>query len=179
MANQDIKYYGRDFDSIKQGLIEFAKAYYPDSYTDFNEASPGSMFIDMAAYVGDVLSYYTDVNLQESLILQASERQNILNIAQSLGYKPKTNIAANTKLDVFQIVPAITGINNRPDYSYAFAIEPGMVVASDNRNITTEFRTTDYVDFKFSSSIDPTEVTVFEVNAITNEPEKERGMHSE
>jgi hypothetical protein len=152
---------------LKQNLIDFAKNYFPDTYQDFNESSPGMMFLEMAAYVGDVLSYYTDTSLQESLILQASERQNILNIAQSLGYNPKTNIASNVKLDIFQIVPAIdSGVNNRPDYSYAFAIEPGMVVASDNRNITTEFRTTDYVDFRFSSSIDPREVTVFEVSDI-------------
>lgn len=171
LVKKDIRYLSRDFSSIKQNLIDFAKNYFPDTYQDFNESSPGMMFLEMAAYVGDVLSYYTDTTLQESLILQASERQNILDIAQSLGYKPKTNIAANVKLDVFQIVPAIgSGTNNKPDFSYAFAIETGMVVASDNRNITSEFRTTDYLDFKFSSSFDPTEITVFEVDDITNEP---------
>jgi hypothetical protein len=165
LVKKDIRYLSRDFPSLKQNLIDFAKNYFPDTYQDFNESSPGMMFLEMAAYVGDVLSYYTDTSLQESLILQASERQNILNIAQSLGYKPKTNIASNVKLDVFQIVPAIgSGTSNRPDYSYAFAIEPGMVVASDNRNITTEFRTTDYLDFRFSSSLDPLEVTVFSVS---------------
>ena len=171
LVKKDIRYLSRDFPSLKQNLIDFAKNYFPDTYQDFNESSPGMMFLEMAAYVGDVLSYYTDTALQESLILQASERQNILDIAQSLGYKPKTNIASNVKLDVFQIIPAIgSGTNNKPDFSYAFAIEPGMVVASDNRNISTEFRTTDYLDFKFSSSFDPTEVTIFEVDDITNEP---------
>ena len=167
LVKKDIRYLSRDFPSLKQSLIDFAKNYFPDTYQDFNESSPGMMFLEMAAYVGDVLSYYTDVNLQESLILQASERQNILHIAQSLGYKPQTNIASNVKLDVFQIVPAIgSGVNNRPDYSYAFAIEPGMVIASDNRNITTEFRTIDYLDFRFSSSAEPREVTVFEVSDV-------------
>jgi phage-related baseplate assembly protein len=171
LVKKDIRYLSRDFPSLKQNLIDFAKNYFPDTYQDFNESSPGMMFLEMAAYVGDVLSYYTDTALQESLILQASERQNILDIAQSLGYKPKTNIASNVKLDVFQIVPSIGGgVNNKPDFSYAFAIEPGMVVASDNRNISTEFRTTDYLDFKFSSSFDPTEVTIFEVDDITDEP---------
>jgi hypothetical protein len=171
LVKKDIRYLSRDFPSLKQNLIDFAKNYFPDTYQDFNESSPGMMFLEMAAYVGDVLSYYTDVSLQESLILQASERQNILNIAQSLGYKPKTNIASNVTLDVFQIVPSIgSGTNNRPDFSYAFAIEQGMVIASDNRNITTEFRTIDYVDFKFSSSVEPTEVSVFEIDNITSEP---------
>jgi hypothetical protein len=179
LVKKDIRYLSRDFPSLKQNLIDFAKNYFPDTYQDFNESSPGMMFLEMAAYVGDVLSYYTDTTLQESLILQASERQNILNLAQSMGYKPKTNIASNVKLDVFQIVPSTgfsgnsfigSGTNNKPDFNYAFAIEPGMVVASDNRNITTEFRTTDYLDFKFSSSIDPTEITVFEIDDTTKEP---------
>jgi hypothetical protein len=170
LVKKDIRYLQKDFGSLKQNLIDFAKNYFPNTYQDFNETSPGMMFLEMAAYVGDVLSYYTDVNLQESMILQASERQNILNIAQSLGYKPKNSIAATVKLDIFQIVPAInSGGSIVPDYNYAFAIEAGMVVASDTNGITSRFRTTDYVDFKFSSSFDPTEVTAFEVDDMTNE----------
>lgn len=172
LVKKDIRYLSRDFASLKQNLIDFAKNYFPNTYQDFNETSPGMMFLEMAAYVGDVLSYYTDVSLQESMILQASERQNILNIAQSLGYKPKNSIASSVKLDVFQVVPSIL-INNElvPDYSYAFAIEPGMVVAADVNNITSQFRTIDYLDFKFSSSFDPTEVTPYEINDDTGEVE--------
>lgn len=169
LVKKDIRYLARDFGTLRQNLIDFAKNYFPNSYQDFNESSPGMMFLEMSAYVGDVLSYYTDVALQESMILQASETQNILNLAQSFGYTPKTSVAANVTLDVFQIVPAITGINNRPDWNYAFAIEPGMQVAVENDN-SIQFRTIDYLDFRFSSSFDPTEVTVFEVDDITNEP---------
>jgi hypothetical protein len=165
LVKKDIRYLSRDFTSLKQNLIDFAKNYFPNTYQDFNETSPGMMFLEMAAYVGDVLSYYTDVTLQESMILHSSERTNVLNIAQSLGYMPKNRIAATVSLDVFQIVPAIaSGSSIIPDYSYAFAIEPGMVVGSGT-GTTVEFRTIDYIDFKFSSSFDPTEVTPFEVDA--------------
>ena len=167
LVKKDIRYLSRDFSSLKQNLIDFTKNYFPNTYQDFNEASPGMMFLEMAAYVGDVLSYYTDVTLQESMILHSTERTNILNIAQSLGYKPKNRIAANVVLDVFQIVPAKTDINSNivPDYSYAFGIEPGMVVGTTGAGFNTiEFRTVDYVDFKFSSKNDPTEVTPFEVD---------------
>jgi len=171
LIKKDIRYLSRDFASLKQNLIDFTKNYFPNTYQDFNEASPGMMFLEMAAYVGDVLSYYTDVNLQETFILQASERQNILNIAQSLGYKPKNSIASSVKLDVFQLVPSKTvGGNIVPDFDYAFAIEPGMVVdAVVGVNNTRSFRTTDYLDFSFSSSIDPTEITPYEVDDLTNE----------
>ena len=165
LVKKDIRYLSRDFTSLKQNLIDFAKNYFPNTYQDFNETSPGMMFLEMAAYVGDVLSYYTDVTLQESMILHSSERTNILNLAQSLGYMPKNRIAATVNLDVFQIVPAIaSGSTIIPDYSYAFAIEPGMIVGASN-GTGVEFRTVDYLDFKFSSSFDPTELTPFEVDA--------------
>ena len=86
LVKKDIRYLSRDFSSLKQNLIDFTKNYFPNTYQDFNEASPGMMFLEMAAYVGDVLSYYTDVTLQETMILHSTERVNILNIAQSLGY---------------------------------------------------------------------------------------------
>lgn len=164
LIQKDIRYSNRDFNSLKKALIDFSKNYFPDTYQDFNEASPGMMFLEMSAYVGDVLSFYTDVTLQESMILFANERQNILNLAQSMGYRPKNRVSANTRLDVFQVVPAKqSGTEIVPDFDYAFAIEPGMSV-SPTREGTITFRTIDYIDFKSSSSFDTTEVTPYEID---------------
>lgn len=164
LIQKDIRYSNRDFNSLKKALIDFSKNYFPDTYQDFNEASPGMMFLEMSAYVGDVLSFYTDVTLQESMILFANERQNILNLAQSMGYRPKNRVSANTTLDVFQVVPAKQiGSEIVPDFDYAFAIEPGMTVSPTREGVIT-FRTIDYIDFKTSSSFDPTEVTPYEID---------------
>jgi hypothetical protein len=171
LLKKDIRYLGRDFNSIKSNLIDFAKTYFPNTYQDFNESSPGMMFLEMAAYVGDVLSYYTDVTLQESMITHASEKQNIINIAQSMGYIPRNKIASVVRLNVFQLIPSIDdGFGTMmPDWRYALAIDEGMTVSSTGT--TNLFRTTDYLDFKFSSSLDPTEVTPFEINDVTGEVE--------
>ena len=169
LIQKDIRYSNRDFNSLKKSLIDFSKNYFPDTYQDFNETSPGMLFLEMAAYVGDVLSFYTDVTLQESMILFANERQNILNMAQSLGYHPKNRVASNTILDVFQVVPSKkVGSQIVPDYGYAFAIEPGMRVSPTSDGVIT-FRTIDYIDFKASSSFDPTEVTPYEIDNTTGE----------
>ena len=169
LINKDIRYVNRDFNSLKKALIDFSKNYFPDTYQDFNESSPGMMFLEMSAYVGDVLSFYTDVTLQESMILFANERQNILNIAQSLGYNPKNRISANVVLDVFQVVPAksVSG-NIVPDFDYAFGIEPGMRV-SPTSDGEISFRTIYYIDFKTSSSFDQTEITPYEIDDTTGE----------
>ena len=35
--SKEVRYLGRDFTSIRQNLIEFAKSYFPNTYNDFNE----------------------------------------------------------------------------------------------------------------------------------------------
>lgn len=169
METKDVSYLGKDFKQFKRNLIDFAKQYFPTTYTDFNEASPGSLFIEMAAYVGDVLSYYADNNLKESLLEQASERVNIYDLSKALGYRPLNAVPAYTTLDVFQLVPAVnSGSNVQPDFRYALSIKPGMQVKQQNG--AALFRTVEGVDFAFSSSTSPTEVTIYESNDSTNQP---------
>jgi hypothetical protein len=143
---KDIKYLNRDFASLRQSLIEFTKTYFANTNSDFSDASPGMMFIEQAAYVGDVLSYYTDAQLKESFINVASNYANVFRHAQNFGYVPKISRPATTTLTVYQVVPATTPPNPEPDSRYYLKIKEGMeVVSSTNNDIT--FRTTDIVDF--------------------------------
>ena len=168
-TKKDVSYLGKDFSQIRKNLIEFTKQYFPTTYTDFSEASSGMILLELSAYVGDVLSYYADNNLKESLLEQASERGNIYDIANMLGYRPKNSIPAYVTLDVFQLVPSIgSGSNVAPDYTYALSIKPGMQVGANNGSAA--FRTLDLVDFSYSSSFDPTEVTVYESDDATKQP---------
>ena len=168
-TEKDIQYLGKDFTQFRKNLIEFTRQYFPNDYTDFNESSPGSLFMEMAAYVGDVLSYYTDTNLRESLLHQAQERGNIFDLANALGYKPNNSVPGYVTLDIYQLVPSIgTGDLVRPDFTYALPIKSGFQVEHTNAN--TVFRTLDSVDFGFSSSFDTTEVTIYESNDSTKLP---------
>ena len=167
--NKDVSYLGKDFGQFRQNLIDFAKQYFPTTYTNFNESSPGTLFINMASYVGDVLSYYTDNNLKESMLQYATERGNIYDIAKTLGYQPKNSVPAHVILDVYQLVPAIgTGSAVQPDFNYALSIKPGMRVK--HATLNSVFRTLESVEFRFSSSYDPTEITIYESNNTTKLP---------
>jgi hypothetical protein len=169
-VKKDVNLIGKDFGDIRQNLIDFAKNYFPQTYNDFNESSPGMMFIEMASYVGDVLSYYTDVQLRESILEQAQEKSNVFAIAQSFGYKPKLYVPATTDLTVYQLLPSIgSGDNVSPNWDYALTIAEGMAVGSST-NGNVQFTTINKVRFGFSSSFDPTEVSVYEVDPNTNEP---------
>ena len=168
LVKKDVKYLNKDFAQFRQNLINFAKNYFPDTYQDFNESSPGMMFLETTAYVGDVLSFYLDKQFKESLLPYASEKKNIILLAQSLGYKPKQSVAAVVDVDIYQTVPNIgSGTNNRPDFRYALAIQGGMRVKSGKG---TSFRRDTPIDFSLSGSTNPTEVSVFTVDETTGEP---------
>ena len=171
MNQTDIKYVNRDFTDFKQALIDYAKNYFPNTYNDFSDASPGSMFIEMASYVGDVLSFYIDKQTQENFLLFAQDKQNLISMAYTLGYRPKVTSTAIVDLDVYQQLPAIiSGSVASPDYNYALVInKEAKIKSSTNSNVV--FVTEDLVDFSFSSSADPTNISVYQINNITNQPD--------
>lgn len=160
--NRDIKYVSRDFSSLRNNLIDYSKTYFPNTYNDFTESSPGMMFIEMAAYVGDVLSFYVDNQFQETFMQYARQTQNLYDLAYMMGYKPKATTAATTTMDIYQQVPAKTsGSVEVPDYSYALQIPENTSVTSALSG-SIKFLIQDKVDFSYSSSLDPTEVTVYQ-----------------
>lgn len=163
---KDIKYLDKDFVGFRNNLVEFAKSYFPKTYSDFNESSPGMMFIEMASYIGDSLSYYIDDTLKESLMVYAEDIKSVLALSQYLGYKPKVTSPAITTLSVYQLVPSIgTGANNLPDSKYYLRIKEGLQSQSTKDGII--FRTTDAIDF--ADEHDRT-ISVYQRDAATGEP---------
>jgi hypothetical protein len=167
---RDIKYLNRDFAGLRQALINYSKTYFPTTYTDFSEASPGMMFMEMSSYIGDILSFYQDNQVQETYTQFARRFENLYDLAYVMGYKPKVTGVASADIDFYQTVPSITtgASQYQPDYRYALLIgENTQISSTSNSNIN--FFTEDPVNFTISSSTDPTEVTVYEVNG-SNQP---------
>ncbi len=166
-SSRNINYVGKDFATLKQNLIDYTKTYFPNTYSDFNEASPGMVFIEQAAAIGDLLSFYQDTQLKESMLAHASERKNVVALAQAMGYKPKISTPAVTTLTVYQLVPSKgSGTSNAPDESYCIRIKEGMEVSS-NTNSNIIFRTIDVLDFSLTYG---REVDVHERDLVTGEP---------
>jgi hypothetical protein len=159
----------KEFGQFKDNLIEYAKTYFPTTYSDFNESSPGMLFIEMASYLGDSLSYYIDDTLKESMLNSAEDRSNVVGLANYLGYKPKVTSPALTTLSIYQITPSkrkasgnLYDGDNRfeMDEGYLLRIKEGMEVES-NSGIT--FRTTELLDFNDDND---REVTVYQRNEL-------------
>jgi hypothetical protein len=163
--SRDISYLSKDFSSFRDNLIEYAKTYFPNTYNDFNETSPGMMFIEMASYIGDVLSYYTDSSLREGLIQYAAEEKNVFALANLLGYKPKSTSPAVTTLSVYQLCKADSG--GELDTRYLLRINQGLSIASTSNNDIT-FRTVEPLDFNDGNDRD---VSVYSIDETTKLPD--------
>lgn len=166
---RDIKYITRDFNSFRDALVEFSKTYFPTTYNDFSPASPGMMVMEQGAYIGDILSFYLDNQVQETFLQHARQQENIYSLAYTLGYRPKASTAATVDIDFYQRVPAkLSGSATVPDFSYTLKVPENAVIGSSQRG--QNFLVQDYVDFAESSSIDPTSISVYSIDSSTNRP---------
>jgi hypothetical protein len=141
---KQIGYLSKTFTDFRQNFIEFTKSYYPNTYADFNEASPGMMFIEMASYLGDVLSFYIDNSFKENLLAYAEQTPNVVTMAQFLGYKPKLISVATTEAELSIIVPS--NDNDEPEEKFLIKVAAGSTF-STNEGQPTTFRLVEPVDF--------------------------------
>ena len=162
--NRDIKYLNRDFSDFRARLIEFSQTYFPNTFNDFSPSSPGMLFMEQSAYVGDVLSFYLDNQLQENFLQYARQTNNIFELAYMFGYKPKITSAAQVNIDFYQQLPAKTvGDIQVPDYDYTITIPEDTTVGSSVYGNNT-FIIQDKIDFSISSSQDQTEISVYQIS---------------
>jgi len=155
-----IQYTDKNFTNLRGQLVELAKNYYPDTYNDFSATSPGMMFIEMAAYVGDILSFYQDSQLQETFLQYAQDPGNLYSMAYMMGYKPRVTTASTVELEITQRVAA-TGSDYDPNFKQAAQIQNNLVASAGEQSFYTDRP----VDFSFSSSYDPTIVTIYSLDS--------------
>ena len=158
---RDIRYIDRDFNQFRNALINYSKTYFPNTYNDFTDTSTGMLFMEMASYVGDVLSFYLDNQIQETFIQKARQQENLYQMAYLLGYEPKVTTAASVNIDFY---PAIQVSGEWvPDYDYAMIIPENTSITS-NLDSTQQFLIEDVIDFSASGSLDPTTVSVYQIS---------------
>jgi hypothetical protein len=160
--NRDIKYLNKDFGDFRAALVDYARTYYPNTLNDFSPASPGMLFMEMSAYVGDVLSFYLDNQIQETFAQYARQESNLYSLAYMLGYKPKVTGVATTIVDFYQKVPVTGG--DKPDYNYALSIAANTALSSDSSNFLLQ----ESVDFSITNPSDPTDVKILTVDGSGN-----------
>jgi len=166
--DRNIKYVNREFGDFKNQLTEYAKNYFPDTYNDFSPTAPGTMFIEMAAYVGDILSFYQDIQLQETFVQYAKEPGNLYNLAYMMGYRPRVTTVSEVDVEVTQRVSA-NASDSEPNFDQALTVSENTVINSDSAG-NIPFLIDKKVDFNYSSSYDPTDITIYSIDSGTGLP---------
>jgi len=156
-----INYTSKNFDSIKQDLVEHAKRYYPNSYNDFSDSSFGGLIMDSVAYVGDMLSFYLDFQVNESFLETSLDINNIRRISSQMGYNYYGSPSSYGIISMFVLVPAnSTGLG--PDTRYIPIIKTGTKLS----NGEASYRLTEDLDFN-----DPeTEIVAARFDSNTGKP---------
>lgn len=161
-----VKYLNKDFDGFRSDLLEFAKAHFNDIIGDFSENSVGGMFLDLTAYVGDVMSFYMDHQFSELFIDTVREPKNVVKIAKQLGLKP-TPPTPSVALCTFTIDAAAAENKDGvtvPDPQALLKLKRGTLVESEAGII---FQLTEHINF---SKLSDATVKVSAVNSTTNIP---------
>ena len=138
--NREINYLSKDFDSIKADLIDYTRRHFPNDFRDFNDASGGMAILDLIAYVGDILSFSVDRQVNEAYINRAVEPKNIVSLAQNFGYTPKNTTPAVVNLSISATLQeSVSG-------DCLFVLKKGATVVT-NFDPIVSFEVLDDVDF--------------------------------
>ena len=162
MAKPPINYTSRDFETIKQDLVNYAKRYYPNTFQDFNEASFGALMLDLVAYVGDQLSFYLDYQTNETFIDSALESKNIISLAKQLGFK-YPGAATSTGTVAFYVEVPVNVTTLGPASEYIPILRAGTTVTTSGGSVYTLIEN---VDFGNPNN----EITVSKVDNTTGTP---------
>lgn len=138
MAITDLKnfrnrsYLAKDFDSLRSLLVQYARLYYPDKIQDFSETSMGGMLLDLAAYTGDVMSFYLDHQYNELDPSTAIESKNIERLIRSSGVKIVGASPATVDVTFVIEVPAVfDGTSSFPSVESLPIIRQNSVLTSN------------------------------------------------
>lgn len=145
-TNKKINYFARNFSDVRTELFNFIKKYYPETFQDFNDASIGTMLVELNAAVSDMLSFNTDRMFQETQLDFAQERKSILNIARTLGLNVPGKRPSVSIVDFSVNVPIY---GDTFDIRYAPVLKYGAQVLGGGQS----FETLDDIDFSEPLSV--------------------------
>ncbi len=140
MANKKINYTERDFEGIRQELINYTKQYYPELVQNFNDASVFSVLMDLNAAVADNLHFHIDRSIQETVLQYAQQRSSIFNIARTYGLKIPGYRPSVAVIDISITVPPL---GDSEDFRYLGILRAG----SQFNGGGTTFETVYDIDF--------------------------------
>jgi hypothetical protein len=167
--NKNRKYLAKDFVGLRNELLNHAKIYFPNNIQDFSEASLGGLFLEMAAYVGDNMSYYLDHQFNELDYATAVESENIENHLRNAGVKITGASPASMAVKFYIEVPSkLEGGDYVPQEKSLPIIKKGTIV---NTTTGVNFELGHDIDFSAKNEFGEYVATVVSANRRGGIPE--------
>ena len=161
MANNKINYTDRDFESIRDGLINYTKQYYPELIQNFNDASVFSVLMDLNAAVADNLHYHIDRSIQETVLQYAQQKSSIYNIARTYGLKIPGYRPSVAVVDISITVPPL---GDAEDYRYLGILRAGSQFNGGGTTFETVYDIDFSTQYNQEGSVNRTKVPTFDAN---------------
>ena len=161
MANNKINYTDRDFESIRDGLINYTKQYYPELIQNFNDASVFSVLMDLNAAVADNLHYHIDRSIQETVLQYAQQKSSIYNIARTYGLKIPGYRPSVAVVDISITVPPL---GDAEDYRYLGILRAGSQFNGGGTTFETVYDIDFSTQYNQEGEVNRTKVPTFDAN---------------
>ena len=144
-SSRDIKYLNKDFQSFREDLVNYARTHFSDKIQDFSEVGLGGLFVDMTAYVGDVMSYYIDHQFNELNLETAVEETNVRRLIRSSGVKISGASPAYATVSFYIVVPSkFESGTYKPDDLYTPIVRANSLLESNSGIVYTLLEDIDF-----------------------------------
>ena len=161
MANNKINYTDRDFESIRDGLINYTKQYYPELVQNFNDASVFSVLMDLNAAVADNLHYHIDRSVQETVLQYAQQKSSIFNIARTYGLKIP---GYRPSVAVVNISITVPPLGDAEDFRYLGILRAGSQFNGGGNSFETVYDIDFTNQYNQEGEVNRTKVPTFDSN---------------
>ncbi len=144
-------YLAKDFNGFREELISYSKNYFSDKIRDFSESSVSGMFVELAAYVGDSMSFYLNHQFNELIPESAIETRNVITHARNAGVKFSGAAPSAVVVTFYIEVPSaqLSDGTYFPDTNAFPIIQSGTVL---NSSAGVSFTLTEDLDFSSKNS---------------------------
>lgn len=94
-----------DYETLRKSMVDYLRTYYPEDFNDYIESSEFIALLDLISFMGQSISYRSDLNFRENFLQTAERRDSVFRMASMLGYSPSRN---NSSSGVVKIVSVST-----------------------------------------------------------------------
>ena len=89
-----------DYETLRKSFVDYIRLNYPESFNDYVESSEFVALLDVIAFMGQSLSFRSDLNARENFIDTAERRDSVTKAADLVSYTPKRSESATGFLKV-------------------------------------------------------------------------------